>query len=118
MNDDRFAGAPEPPYYAVIFASQRPPAESEGDDGYGSTSDRMVELARERDGFLGVESTRDVSGFGITVSYWRDEAAIAGWKADLEHREAQRRGRHGFYERFELRVAKVERQKSFRLRDG
>ena len=77
----------------------------------------MVELARGRDGFLGVESARDASGFGITVSFWRDEAAIAGWKADLEHREAQRRGRHDFYQQFELRVAKVERQKSFRRRN-
>jgi heme-degrading monooxygenase HmoA len=113
MNDDRFAGAPEPPYYAVIFASQRA---SDGSDDYGTTSDRMVELARQRDGFLGVESARDASGFGITVSYWRDEASIAGWKADLEHREAQRRGRHGYYEKWELRVARVERQKSFQLR--
>jgi heme-degrading monooxygenase HmoA len=118
MNDDRFAGAPEPPYYAVIFASQRPAEPPRADDGYGATSDRMVELARERDGFLGVESARDAAGFGITVSYWRDEAAIAGWKADLEHREAQRRGRHDFYERFELRVARVERQKSFRRQGG
>jgi heme-degrading monooxygenase HmoA len=114
MNEDRFAGAPEPPYYAVIFASQRASA-PEGDD-YGARSDRMVELARQRDGFLGVESARDATGFGLTVSYWRDEESIAGWKADLEHREAQRRGRHGYYEKFELRVAKVERQKSFQLR--
>jgi heme-degrading monooxygenase HmoA len=62
-----------------------------------------------------LETTRGADGFGITVSYWRDEASIAGWKADLEHREAQRKGRHGYYERFELRVARVERQKSFRL---
>ena len=126
MSDDRFAGAPEPPYYAVIFASQRALSVAAGgvdhadhaDDGYGPMAERMNELARERDGFLGVESARDASGFGITVSYWRDEAAIAGWKADLEHREAQRRGLHDFYRRFELRVAKVERQKSFRRRDG
>lgn len=115
-----FAPAPEPPYWAVIFASQRPPAdagsEESVDDGYGSMSERMVELARARDGFLGVESARDASGFGITVSYWRDEASIAGWKADLEHREAQRRGRHGYYQRWELRVAKVERARSFTLR--
>ena len=116
MSDDRFADAPEPPYFAVIFASQR--AATEAGEEYGATSDRMVELARERDGFLGVESARDPSGFGITVSYWRDEASIAGWKADVEHREAQRRGRHDFYDRFELRIAKVERQKSFRRRDG
>ena len=111
MNEDRIAAMPQPPYYAVIFAAQR--AESSPDDGYRATSERMLELARARDGFLGVESTCDGSGFGISVSYWRDEAAIAEWKKDLEHREAQRRGFDDFYERFALRVARVERQSRF-----
>ena len=99
---------------AVIFTSLR----TAGDGGYAQTAEEMVRLASGQDGFLGVESARDPDGLGITVSYWRDEAAIAGWKADLEHREAQRRGRHDYYQRFELRVAKVERQKSFRQRDA
>ena len=114
MSDDRFAVPPEPPYFAVIFASQRSHGGAlEGDD-YGEISDRMAELARGRDGYLGIESARDASGFGITISYWKDEASIAGWKADFEHREAQRRGRHDFYDHFELKVARVERQKSYR----
>jgi heme-degrading monooxygenase HmoA len=113
MADDRFAAAPEPPYYAVIFVSQRTP----GENGYGETADRMVELAREQPGFLGIESARDASGFGITVSYWRDEASIAAWRAHAEHRPVQARGRRDWYQRFELRVAKVERQKSFSRRD-
>jgi heme-degrading monooxygenase HmoA len=100
-----FATTPEPPYYAVIFTSQR----TDVDDGYGAMGDRMVELAAQQPGFLGVESVRDASGLGITVSYWSSLEAIAAWKANAEHRVAQRSGRKKWYGHFELRVARVER---------
>ena len=103
-----FARLPEPPYYAVIFSSQR----TSGENGYGAMAERMVELARAQPGFLGVESVRDASGLGITVSYWRDEDSIANWKAHAEHLVAQARGRREWYEAFELRVARVERARS------
>jgi len=106
MHAERFAKTPKPPYYAVIFANQRTPADP---DGYGATADRMVELAAGQPGFLGVESTRGADGFGITVSYWRDEAAILGWRKHAEHTLARERGRNEWYRHFELRVAKVER---------
>jgi heme-degrading monooxygenase HmoA len=105
MTKSDFARLPEPPYYAVIFSSQRTP----GDHGYGEMADRMVELAAAQPGFLGVESARDADGFGITVSYWRTLEDIAAWKANAEHREAQAIGHRQWYEHFELRVAKVER---------
>lgn len=114
MTSSAFAPPSAPPYYAVIFTSQQ--TADAGRDGYGAMAERMVELAAEQDGFLGVESARDGDGFGITVSYWRDEESIARWKADAEHRVAQARGRHDWYERFELRVARVEREKSFARR--
>lgn len=99
------AGTPEPPYFAVIFSSQRTP----GDRGYARMAERMVELAAAQPGFLGVESARAADGFGLTVSYWRDEAAIAAWKAQAEHLEAQRLGRETWYEAFAVRVCRVER---------
>jgi len=100
-----FANPPEPPYYAVIFSSQR---SSDARD-YARTAERMLELAQRCPGYLGIESARAESGFGITVSYWESERAIAGWKADLEHLAAQERGKSTWYEHYELRVAKVER---------
>lgn len=100
-----FAKTPEPPYYAVIFTSQR----SEGDRGYGRMAERMVELAARQPGFLGVESVRREDGFGITVSYWASEEAIAAWKAHSEHKPAQEAGKHVWYADYQLRVAKVER---------
>lgn len=111
MARDTFASLPDMPCYAVIFSSQR----TEVDRGYGETAERMVELAREQPGFLGIESVRGEDGFGITVSYWESEAAISAWKAHAEHRFAQDRGRTEWYGRYELRVARVERAYGSRL---
>jgi heme-degrading monooxygenase HmoA len=102
---DGFADLPDPPYWAVIFSSQR----TEGDSGYGSAADRMVALCHEMPGFLGLESTREAAGFGMTVCYWRSEADIAAWKRHAEHQAAQAQGHAQWYAHFELRVAKVER---------
>lgn len=94
------------PYYAVIFTSLR--ADDDG-HAYEQAAQRMVELAIEQPGFLGVESARGSDGLGITVSYWTDEAAIVAWKNHAEHREARQQGREGWYRGFTTRVAKVER---------
>lgn len=99
--------APTPPYWAVMFANQR--RDSAPDDGYGAMADRMVELASAQPGFLGIESVRGADGYGITISYWQSEEAIAAWKANAEHGEAQRLGFETWYDSFDLRVAKVER---------
>jgi heme-degrading monooxygenase HmoA len=103
--ESAFARTPEPPYFAVIFTSQR----TEGDHGYDAMADRMVELATKQPGFLGVESARDAGGFGITVSYWSSLEAIAAWRAHAEHRVAQETGRKRWYAHFKTRVARVER---------
>ncbi len=105
MTPSPFARLPEPPYYSVIFSSQR----TAHDDGYGETADRMLALAASQPGFLGVESARGADGFGITVSYWADLASIARWKAQAEHRQAQDMGQQLWYEHYELRIARVER---------
>ena len=99
------AATPEPPYVAVIFSSQR----REGDEGYAAMSERMVALAAEQPGFLGVESARGADGFGLTVSYWKDEASARAWKGVMAHREAQRLGRARWYEAYAVRVATVGR---------
>ena len=99
-----FAETPEPPYYAVIFTSRR----TEEDAGYNDMAMRMLELAQEQPGFLGVESARD--GVGITVSYWLDLAAIRAWKANVEHQEAQHRGKQQWYSDYRVRICRVERE--------
>jgi len=105
MPANTVATTPEPPYYAVIFTSQR----TAGERGYGAMADRMLELAAQQPGYLGVESVRDAEGFGITVSYWTSEEAIRAWKANTEHQVAQQAGMKTWYGDYALRVAKVER---------
>ena len=97
------ANTPPPPYYAVIFTNLRTAV----DDGYGDMAERMVELAAQQPGFLGVESVRD--GLGITVSYWKDLESIRAWKAHAEHQVAQKLGHDKWYAAFTTRIAKVER---------
>jgi len=103
---DQFAELPRPPYFAVIFSSRRKDNDS---DSYEAASDHMLSLAKRVPGFLGMESTRGVDGFGITVSYWTSEDAISTWKAQSENSVIRERGRWLWYDHFEVRVARVER---------
>ena len=98
------AQTPSPPYYAVIFTSTRVE-----DDGivYGVAAQRMVELAQQQPGFLGVESARQE--VGITVSYWESLDAIRAWKYHSEHVETRDNGRELWYTAFKTRICKVER---------
>ena len=105
MINAAFATLPEPPYYSVIFSSLR----TQGDHQYGRMADRMVELAAEQPGYLGVESVRGADGFGITVSYWHSLDDIAAWKSQAEHRIAQETGKAQWYLHYEVRIARVER---------
>ncbi|RUM53156.1 MAG: antibiotic biosynthesis monooxygenase [Marinomonas sp.] len=97
------AKPPSPPYYAVIFTSVR----TAGDNGYGEVADKMVTLAEQQPGFLGMESAREE--VGVTVSYWQDLDSIKQWKQNVEHLGAQKMGREQWYETFKVRIAKVER---------
>jgi heme-degrading monooxygenase HmoA len=97
------AETPAPPYYAVIFSSLR----NADIEGYAETAARMVELAAEQPGFLGVESVRE--DLGITVSYWSDLQSIKQWKAQAEHRLAQQMGMDKWYSSYKTRIALVER---------
>ncbi|EPC03053.1 hypothetical protein L861_22350 [Litchfieldella anticariensis FP35 = DSM 16096] len=98
------AHTPKPPYYAVIFTSVRNDLD---ESDYQAMAARMVELASQQPGFLGVESAREE--VGITVSYWESLEAIRQWKAHVEHREAQRLGRERWYATFKTRISRVER---------
>ncbi|KMW57310.1 hypothetical protein AIOL_002271 [Candidatus Rhodobacter oscarellae] len=104
----RFAPLPEPPYWAVIFTAQQ----SDDTEGYGAMADVIAARALEQPGCIGMETTRDGAGLGITVSYWDSEAALLAWKADAKHLVAQSMGKDKWYSHYTLRVAKVERQYS------
>jgi len=99
----------KPPYYAVIFTS----VTNKITEGYQEMAKLMEQLAREQEGFLGIESARDA--IGITVSYWKDLDSIRKWKQNTEHLKAQQKGRSEWYKSYTTRIALVEREYNFEL---
>lgn len=104
-----FASTPKPPYYAVIFTSER----ADEDTDYALTAARMEELAQKHEGFLGIESARET--IGITVSYWKDLESIKKWKNNAEHLNAQQKGRSKWYKHYKTRICLVQRDYEFNI---
>ena len=98
----------KPPYYAVIFTTYV----TDDLTDYEATAERIEELAKQQEGYLGIEFARD--GLGITVSYWKDLESISKWKNNVEHTEARNRGREQWYKQYQLRICKVEREYGFK----
>jgi heme-degrading monooxygenase HmoA len=63
------------------------------------------------DGFISVERFESLSEPGklLSLSFWRDEAAVAAWRNLGAHRAAQAKGRGGIFADYRLRVAGVIR---------
>ncbi len=101
------AKTPKPPYYAVIFSNIR----TKGDHGYSDMGAKMLKMASEQPGYLGVESAKEE--LGITVSYWKDLDSIKKWKANIDHKVAQEKGKSVWYQSFKTRIAKIERDYEF-----
>jgi heme-degrading monooxygenase HmoA len=97
------------PYYAVIFTSKL----TKNDEDYSEMAQKMEDLAKKQNGFLGIESVRE--DVGITVSYWESLEAIKTWKQNSEHLIAQQKGREQWYSWYNTRICKVEREYDFKL---
>ena len=95
--------------YAVIFISNR----TEIELGYNEAAEHMLTLAAQQPGYLGVHSVRDVSGLGITVSYWQSEQHIKAWREHAEHSAIREQGRASWYQNYALQVCKIERAYQF-----
>lgn len=98
----------EQPNYAVIFTS----IQTENIEGYSEMAELMEMLARKQPGFIGIESARNE--IGITVSYWKNLESIKIWKANLDHLDAQQKGREKWYSYYKVRISKVEREYEFK----
>lgn len=94
------------PYYAVIFTSVLNQSKD-----YEQMANKMVELAKQQPGFLGVESARQE--IGITISYWDSLEAIKKWKENELHQLAQQRGKEEFYQSYKVEICKVEKNYKF-----
>jgi heme-degrading monooxygenase HmoA len=63
------------------------------------------------EGFLSIERFQSLTEDGklLSLSFWRDEAAVAAWRNIEAHRAAQKAGRGGVFRDYRLRVANVLR---------
>jgi len=68
-------------------------------------------LLKEIDGFISVERFESLTERGkiLSLSFWRDEDAVAQWRNLEPHRMAQARGRGGIFRDYRLRIAGVLR---------
>lgn len=78
---------------------------------YLATAARLAPLLDGVDGFLSIERFESLSRPGkiLSLSFWRDEAAVAAWRGLGEHRTAQSEGRTRIFEDYRLRIAGVVR---------
>lgn len=94
--------------YAVIFEVTPTAA---GKAEYLETAAALRAELERVDGFISIERFQSLSEEGklLSLSFWRDEAAVAAWRNHAEHRAAQAKGRGGLFADYRLRVAEVVR---------
>lgn len=80
-------------------------------DRYFEIAGMLKEDLQHADGFISVErfSSLTTEGKYLSVSFWRDEAAVQAWRASSRHRQAQAEGRREVFADYRLRVAEVLR---------
>ena len=96
---------------AVIFTAWRSGADQAG---YAAAAASMNALAAQQPGYRGVDTARGDDGFGVTVSYWADEACAIAWRAHPDHAAVREAGRGRWYDAYDLHVAQVSRSYAWR----
>ncbi len=93
---------------AVIFEAEAAPGRR---DAYLDAAARLRPLLAQVDGFISVERFESLTRPGkiLSLSFWRDEAAVERWRKLEEHRQVQAAGRAGIFADYRLRVAQVLR---------
>ena len=93
---------------AVIFEVE--PAEGRF-DAYLDFAARLKPSLEKVDGFISVERFQSIADPKrlVSLSFWRDEEAVAAWRNMPEHRAAQKAGRSGIFAEYRLRIGHIVR---------
>ena len=86
---------------------------------YLDLASELRPLLHQIDGFISIERFESITGEGklLSLSFFRDEEAVAEWRAIAEHRVAQSRGRAGIFRDYRLRVVGTIRDYGMKDRD-
>ena len=84
---------------------------AEGKQEYLDIAASLREHLVKIDGFISIERFQSLVDGGkiLSLSFWRDEAALSEWRNLLEHRQAQAKGRDELFADYRIRVAEVSR---------
>lgn len=87
---------------------------------YFDIAARLKAELEEMDGFVSVERFQSLATPGkyVSISFWRDEAAVRAWREHAEHRIAQEYGKEEIFSDFRISVADVSRQYTLADRVG
>lgn len=93
---------------AVIFEVQPAPGQQ---DAYLQAAATLRPLLEQVDGFISIERFQSLTEPGrlLSLSFWRDEEAVARWRQQEAHRSTQAAGRDHVFADYRLRVAAVVR---------
>ena len=100
---------------AVIFEVWPKP---EHRQDYFDLAADLKPLLQTIDGFISVERFQSLSDPTklLSISFWRDEAALEAWRNNRNHRNSQAAGRGGIFADYRLRVGHVMRDYGMRER--
>jgi heme-degrading monooxygenase HmoA len=93
---------------AVIFEVET----LEGQQGnYLEFARKLLPLVEKIEGFISIERFESLANPGkiLSLSFWRDEKAIAEWRNISEHRQAQHEGRQSIFSNYRIRIAGITR---------
>lgn len=94
--------------HVVIFEVQPKPG---CEQDYLAIAQQLRTELENIDGFISIERFASLTNEGkiLSLSFWRDEAAVKHWREHPPHREAQRRGREEIFAEYRIRVGHVVR---------
>ncbi|HEY9539439.1 MAG TPA: antibiotic biosynthesis monooxygenase [Kiloniellaceae bacterium] len=101
----------------VVIFEVRPKPGRKGD--YLDIAAALRPELEQIDGFISIERFASLTDEGkvLSLSFWRDEAAVVRWRQHAEHQAAQSRGRHDIFEDYRIRVAEVVRDYGLNARE-
>lgn len=98
--------------FAVIFELKVHPGK---DTDYFAIAEELKSHLEHIDGFISIERFQSVADSHkfVSLSLWRDEAAITEWRQQTDHQAAQKRGQASIFSEYRLMVSEVIRENRF-----
>lgn len=96
---------------AVLFEAEALP---EAQERYLQLAAELKPLLSDTPGFISIERFQSLSTPGriLSLSWWEDEESVAGWKRNVMHQAAQKKGKKSIFSFYRIRIASVLRDYS------